>query len=99
MIVVIDGDQITKLKMTCCAGSLTRNAFHSAPIAKEHESVVVYKVKARFVEDSSSVCLCNRKTDGIGKALSKWTGGNLDTRSIMRFWMTGCDAVYRLHER
>ena len=79
--------------MTSSTSRLTGNTLHSASIAEEAICVIVDELESWFVENSTSVCLGNGKTDGIRKALSKWTGRDLNAISIVRLGMTGCDAV------
>src|SRR5579871_190484 len=74
----------------CC---LTRNTLHSATITKNAVSVVRNEFEARFVELSSSVCLSNGKANCVGKTLSKRSRRHLNTRCIVSFGMTRCDAV------
>jgi hypothetical protein len=55
--------------------------------------VVVDKVKAGLVEDTSSVSLGNGQTDGVGETLAKRTSGDLDTGGVVSLGVTGGDAV------
>jgi hypothetical protein len=59
--------------------------------------VVVDQFEAGLVEDSRRVRLGNGETDGIGETLAERASGDLDTRGIMRFRVTGADAVDLLY--
>lgn len=93
MVVIIDGNQISQLQMTCHTGSLASNTLHSTTISKESVCKVVAQVKTWLIEDSGSVLLGNGKTNGIAKTLAEWTSCDFDSRGIVSFGMTGCDAV------
>lgn len=58
--------------------------------------MIIDQLKAWLVELGSCVGLCNCKTDGICKTLTEGTSSNLDTRCILSFGVTGCNAIYRL---
>lgn len=85
--------------MTCRAGSLTGNTFHSAAIAEEAESIIVEEIKARLVEGSSSISLGNCEAHGVRETLSKRTSSNLYAISIVSFGVTWCNAIHLLHMR
>jgi hypothetical protein len=98
MVIVIDADKVSKLEVTCHTSSLTCNTFHSASITKNAICMVIDNFKARLIEYSCGMCLSNSKTNGIAEALTEWTGGNFDSGGIMRFGMSGSNAVYLLSE-
>jgi hypothetical protein len=93
VVVVINHNQVSKLKMTCHAGSLTGNTLHGTSISEEAVGIVVDEVKAGLVEDGSAVLLGNGKTDGIAETLTQRTSGHFDTRGIVGFGMSGCDGI------
>jgi hypothetical protein len=64
-----------------------------ASITQESICVVVDELESRLVEFGGSVMLSNCKTNSIRKTLTKRSCGDLNTRSIMCFWVTRCDAV------
>ena len=79
--------------MTSHRCSLAGNTFHRAAIAEDDIGVVVDQFEFRLVEFCGSDCLCDCKADGVGEALTKRTGSDLDTWCIVRFRMAGCDAI------
>lgn len=93
VVVVIDHDQIAELQVSSSRGSFTRNALHSAAIAKEAICVVVNQLETWFVKDSGGVCLCDGKSNSIREALTERTGRNLNSGSVVSFGVTWCDAV------
>ena len=93
MVVVVDGNQVAELQVTSSGSSLAGNTLHGTSITEEHVGVVVDELKARLVEDSRSVRLCNGKTDGIGETLTKRASSNLDTGGVVGLGVTGGDAV------
>lgn len=93
MVVIINADQVAQLKMASRRGSFTCNTLHGAAIAKETVCVVVDQIISGFVEDSTSVCLCDCQTDCVGKALAERTSRDLNAGGIMSFRVTGSDAV------
>lgn len=93
VVVVVDHDEVAKLQVTSCTGCLAGNALHGTSITEKAICVVVDKLKPGLVEDRSSVCLCDCKTNGVGETLTKWSSGDFDTRSVVCFWVAGADAV------
>ena len=93
MVVIVDHDQVPKLQVTCGRRCLAGDALHGAAIAKKAVGVVVDNFEARPVEDRACMGLCNGKTNSIAEALPEGTRGDLDTIGVMRFRMTGRDAV------
>lgn len=93
MVVVIDGNQVTKLQVACHGRRLASNTLHSAAIAEEDICMVGDQVEAGLVEDGGRVCLGNGETDSIGEALTKRASGHLDTGCVMGLRMTRSDAV------
>ena len=69
------------------------DTLHSTAITEEGECVVIDQFISGFVEFGSCMSLCNGKTNGIGKTLTKWPGGNFDSRSILSFWVARGNAV------
>jgi hypothetical protein len=59
--------------------------------------VVINQIKAGLVEYGSGVLLSNSKTNGIGKALSKWPSCNFNTFGIMSLRVAGGRAVNSLY--
>ena len=81
------------MQVACRARSFTRNTFHGAPISEKAESMVVEKLKPRFVENCTGVCLRNSETNSVCKALTQGARCNLDTWGVMCFWMAWGDAI------
>lgn len=98
VVVVINGDEIAELQVSSQRCGFTGNTLHSATISKEHEGMICQKIESGLVEDGSRVPLSDRETDCISKSLTKRSGRDLDTRSIMRLWMARSDAVNLLHK-
>ena len=72
---------------------LTRDAFHSAAIAKESVRMIVDEVESWLVEGRGSLCLGDGEAHSIGEPLTQRAGGDFDARSIERFRMSRGDAV------
>ena len=83
--------------MASSAGSFTSNTLHSTTISKECKGMVIDQLETWLVEHGSCVGLCNGKTDGVCKALTKGTSSDFDTRCILSFGMTGGDAINCLY--
>ena len=99
MVVVINHDQVAELQVTGGGGSLGGDTLHGTAITEEGVRVVVDQVETWLVEDSTSVSLGNGQTDGVSEALTKRSGGNLDTRGIVSLGVTGGDGVDLLIEK
>jgi hypothetical protein len=93
VVVVIDGNEVAQLQVASHGGGLGGDTLHGATITEETVGVVVDKVKAGLVEDTSSVSLGNGQTDGVGETLAKRTSGDLDTGGVVSLGVTGGDAV------
>jgi hypothetical protein len=98
VIIVINADKVTQLKVACSTSRLASNAFHGTPIAKYTVGVVVDKVVTGLVEYGSRMCLRHRQSDGIAETLAQGTSSDFDTRSIVRFRVSGSDTVDLLPE-
>jgi hypothetical protein len=57
---------------------------------------MVDEVETRLVELASCVVLCDCETDGVGETLAEGTSGDLNTISVVSFWVTRGKTVYRL---
>jgi hypothetical protein len=99
VVVVVDGNQVAELQVTSSGSSLAGNTLHGTSITEEHVGVVVDELKARLVEDSRSVRLCNGKTDGIGETLTERTSGDLDSGGVVCLGVAGSDAIDLLHAK
>lgn len=97
MVVIVDGNEVTKLQVTSQRGSLTGNTLHGTAITEEGVCVVVDEVIAGLVVDSGGVSLGNSQTNGVGETLTQRTGGDLNTRGVVSLGVTGGDAVELLH--
>jgi hypothetical protein len=83
VVVIIDGNEVSKLEMASKGGGLSGNTFLSASIAEEDECVVVNEVVSWLVEGGLEVSLSNGNTDSVGKTLSEGTSSDLNTGSVM----------------
>ena len=79
--------------MTSQRAGLAGDTLHQATITKEAVCVVVDKVEAILVEDSGGVRLRDRQTNSVADTLAKGSGGDLNTRGVVRLGMAGSDAV------
>jgi hypothetical protein len=79
--------------VTSGTGCFAGNTLHSAAITEEAIGVVADEIIARLVEDGSSVCLSNGKTNCICETLSKRASCDFDAFGIMTFRMTRCDTT------
>ena len=93
VVVVVDGNEVTKLQVTSSAGSFACNTLHSTSVSEEDECVVVDQFKVWLVEDSAGVSLRHGETDCVGKPLTERSCGDFDAWSIVGFRVTRCDAV------
>jgi hypothetical protein len=98
VVVIVDGDQVAKLKVTGHGGGLGGDTLHSTAITEEHVGVVVEELEAGLVVDTTGVGLGHGETDGIGETLAKRTSGDLNTGSVVSLGVTRGDAVNLLHE-
>lgn len=99
MVVVIDGNQVTKLQVAGSGCGFTGNALHGTSISEEHVGVVVDQLETGLVEDGRSMRLRNSKTDGIGETLTERASGDFNSRGVMRFGVAGGDAVELLQAK
>lgn len=93
VVVIVDGNQVAKLKVTGHGGSLAGNTLHSATITEEHVGVVVEKLEAGLVVDTTGVGLSHGETNSVGKTLTERTSGDLNTGGVVSLGVTGGDAV------
>lgn len=93
MVVIVDGNQVAKLKVTSHRGSLAGNTLHSTTITEEHVGVVVEKLEAGLVVDTTGVGLGHGETNSVGETLAKRTSGDLNTGGVVSLGVTGGDAV------
>lgn len=98
VVVIVDSDQVAKLKVTGHGGSLRGNTFHNTAITEEHVGVVVEQVEARLVEDGTRVGLGHSETDGVSETLTKRSSGDLNSRSVVGLGVTGGNAVNLLKD-
>jgi hypothetical protein len=100
MVVIIDSNQVAQLKMTCHTSSLTSNTLHSTSISKEGVYMMVDQLKPGLIENSSGMLLGDGKTNSIAETLTKRSSCDFDSRGIVSFGMTGCNAVnlLKLHQ-
>lgn len=97
MVVIVDGNEVTKLQVTSQRGSLAGNTLHSTAITEEGVCVVVDEIVAGLVVDSRSVSLGNSQTNSVGETLTQGAGGDLNTGGVVSLGVTGGDAVELLH--
>ena len=83
MVVIVDGNQLTKLQVAGLGGGLAGNTLHGASVTEEGVGVVVEQLEAGLVEAGGVVSLGHGETDGIGEALSEGTGGDFDTGGVV----------------
>jgi hypothetical protein len=98
VVVIIDGNQVAKLKVTGHGSGLGGNTLHSTAITEEHVGVVVEQLEAGLVVDTTGVGLGHGETDGVGETLAKRTSGDLNTGGVVGLGVTGGDAVNLLHK-
>jgi hypothetical protein len=99
VVVVVDGNQITKLQVTSSRSSLASNALHGAAITEEAVCVVVEQSVSGLVEDATAVGLSNSQTNGVGETLAEGTSGHLNTRGVVSLGVAGSDAVDLLERK
>ena len=74
VVVVVHGNQAAELLVAgerCC---LVADALHQVAVADDHERAMVHQVGAQA---GTQAALGHRHADGVGKALSQWTRGDL----------------------
>lgn len=98
VVVIVDSDQVAKLKVTSHRGSLRGNTFHNTTITKEHVGVVVEQVEARLVEDSTRVGLGHSQTDSVSETLTKRSSGDLNSGGVVSLGVTGSNAANLLQD-
>ena len=98
MVVIVDGNEVSKLQVTSQRSSLAGNTLHRAAISEERVGVVVDQLKAGLVEDGSSVPLSNGETNGIGETLAQRTSCDFNARGVVRLGVARSDAVDLLWE-
>ena len=94
MVVVIHADEVSQLQVTSKRCRLASNTLHRASITEEAKGMIRDQIKSRLIEDTPSMCLRHRETDGIAETLSQRPGRHLDARSIMSFGVAGGNAVH-----
>lgn len=95
-VVIIDGNQVAELQVAGERSSLRGDTLHVASISHEDVCVVVDELETWLVKLGTGLALSNGKTNSVGETLSKWTGGDLDTWSIVGFrvtWSSGVDVL------
>lgn len=98
MVVIVDSNEVAQLQVTSHGGSLTGNTLHGAAITEEGVSVVVEKIIAGLVEDTSRVSLGNGQADGVGETLAKRSSGDLNTGGVVGLGVTWGDAIELLEK-
>jgi hypothetical protein len=98
VVVIVDTNQVAKLKVTGHGGGLGGNTLHNTAITEEHVGVVVEQIEAGLVVDTTGVGLGHGETDGVGKTLAERTSGDLNTGGVVGLGVTGGDAVNLLHK-
>ena len=93
VVVIVDSDEIAQLQVTGHGGGLTGDTLHSAAITEEGVGVVVEKLEAGLVVDTSGVSLSNGQTNSIGETLAQRTSGYLNSGSVVSLRVTWSDAV------
>ena len=86
-VVIVDRNQVAELQVTGEGSSLRGDTLHVASISHEDVCVVIDELKTWLVELGTGLALSNGKSNSIGKTLSKWAGGDLDTRGIVGLWV------------
>ena len=81
-----------------------RDAFHQAAVAGNEIRVVIDYRETIAIKLCSEVRFGDRKANGVGHTLSKWSRGRFDTNGVMHFGMSRCLAaplpeVFDLAER
>lgn len=87
VVIIIEGNELTKLQVTSERASLRGNTFLKTAITEDDIGVVVEDLKTRFVVSSSKLSFSSSQTNGIGDTLTKRTSGDLNTFSINTFRM------------
>ena len=85
MVVIVDANEIAKLKVASLRSSLRCNTFHSTSITKEHICIIIDQFIARLIEDSTRVSLSNGKTNSIAETLTKGASCNFHSWCIMLY--------------
>lgn len=93
MVIIIDHDKVAQLQVTRCTGCFACNTFLSTSITEESKCMVVDQLISRFVKYCGGVSLRDGKSNSVGETLAERTSGDLDTRDLMCFWVTGGFAV------
>jgi hypothetical protein len=93
VVVVVDGNQVSQLQMTCQRSCFASYTFHRASISKEGVGVVRDQIVAWLVKQASRVCLSNSETNSIREPLSQGTRRHLNAWCLMRLWMARGYAV------
>ena len=93
MVVVVNADEVAELQMAGKTRGFTSNTLHGTAIAKEAVGVIREEVKSGLIEDGSRVRLRNSQTDGVRETLTKRTGCDFNTFSIMSLGVARRDAV------
>ena len=83
MVVIIDGNEVSKLEMTSGGGGLRGNTLLCATITKDGICVVIYQVESWLVECGSGLGLSNSKTDSVGETLTERSSCDFHTRCVM----------------
>mmetsp|Transcript_9518 Transcript_9518/g.28765 ORF Transcript_9518/g.28765 Transcript_9518/m.28765 type:complete len:494 (-) Transcript_9518:3-1484(-) len=82
VVVVVEGDQLSKADVSGEGCGLARDAFHQAPVAHDGVGVVVDDRRVRLVVDGSHVLLSYGEADCVADALSERSGGHLHSGGL-----------------
>lgn len=99
MVVIVDGDKVAQPEMSSDTSCLAGDTFHGTSITEEREGVVVDQFKPRFVEHGCSMGLCNGEANSVCETLTKRSGCNFNSWSVMSLGVTWSYAVYLLLQK
>ncbi len=85
-VVVVDADQPPEPEVTGERRRLVADALHHAPVAGDHERVMVDRLLA---EPGAQDALGDRHADGVGEALPERAGGHLDAGGVASLRVAG----------
>ena len=83
VVVVVEHDERAEAEVARERGGLARDPLLQAPVAADHEGVVLHHVEALAVEGRGGVRLPQRHAHGIGEALPQRAGGHLDAHGVL----------------
>ena len=84
VVLVVEVDQLAELEIAGDGGRFEGDAFHDIAVGDDAIGVVIDDFVTRTIEGCGEEPLGDGKADPVGEALTQWSGGDFDARSVSR---------------